>query len=252
MQFNGMDVSHFQGVIDWKKVKNTNLDFVFIKATEGTAYKYVDHFKTNVPLALGVGLGVGAYHFSSFSTIPEAITQAQYFYSIIKDFKLTYPVVLDIETNDQKVSKKQLTDSAIAFLEFLENKGYFVMWYSDDYFIDNNLDVSRLSAYSKWVASYGKKPTNNYDIWQFSDKGSVDGVNGLVDLNTSYRDFAQEIQAKSYKAPELFKYCIKSGETLSKIAITFKTSVDYLLKINPAISNPNKIYVGQIIQVPKK
>ncbi len=190
----GIDVSHYQGSIDWSKVKAAGVEFAFIKATQGTAYSKVDYFRNNAPVALGSGLEVGAYHYGTFSTVPEAITEARYFLSVVKDFKLTYPLVLDLEENKQGVNKQQLTDAAIAFLEVLENSGYFAMLYTGKNFLETQLDESRLKSYALWIARYNKELGRNADIWQFTSSGKVPGISGNVDMNISYRDFAAEIR----------------------------------------------------------
>lgn len=193
MAIKGIDVSRHQGTIDWAKVKADGIDFAFIKATQGVGYKYTDYFTNNAPLALGNGINVGAYHYGTFSTVPEAITEARYFVGVIQPFKLTYPLVLDLEENKQNVSKAQLTDAAIAFLEYLENSGYFAMIYSGKNFLETQLDDSRLTPYAHWIARYGAELGRNTDIWQYASDSHVNGINGNVDMNWSYRDFAAEI-----------------------------------------------------------
>jgi lysozyme len=199
MQIKGIDVSHHQGSIDWKKVKADGVQFAFIKATQGVGYKFVDYFRNNAPVALGNGIEVGTYHYGTFSTIPEAISQAKYFLSVVQDFKLTYPLVLDLEENKANVSKKQLTDAAIAFLDVLENAGRFAMLYTGKSFLETQLDESRLKPYALWVARYGPELGRKADIWQYSSSGKVDGISGNVDMNWSYRDFAAEITKPTSK-----------------------------------------------------
>jgi lysozyme len=203
MKIKGIDVSHHNDVKDWAKVKADDVKFAMIKATQGVGYKYVDYFRKQAPLALGNGIDIGAYHYATFSTVPEALAQARYFESVIKDYKLTYPVVCDLEENEAKVSRKQLTDALITFLEYLENKGYFAMWYTGDNFLDTQLEEERLKPYAGWVARYGSEPKNHADIWQYTSTGRVNGIIGDVDLNWSYRDFAAEIRAKN--APKVPK-----------------------------------------------
>lgn len=202
-QIKGIDVSHHQGSIDWKKVKADGVQFAFIKATQGVGYKFVDFFRNNAPVALGNEVNTGAYHYATFSTVPEAVAEAKYFVSVIKDFKLTYPLVCDLEENKKKVSRKQLTDALIAFLEYLENAGYFAMWYTYDDFLDTQLDESRLVPYAGWCAHYGGSLVNKADIWQYSRNGRVNGISGDVDMNWSYRDFAAEISNKNKPAPKV-------------------------------------------------
>jgi lysozyme len=189
-QIKGIDVYYDNGPVDWAKVKAAGYQFAFIKATEGTNYSHVDYFRNQAPKALGFGLDVGSYHYANFGTVPEAIVQARYFISVVKDFKLTYPLALDLEINKKKVSKKQLTDAAIAFMDYIINAGYQTILYTYDSFLDEQLDESRLTKYPKWLAHYGGQLKNAADIWQYSETGKVDGVSGNVDLNIAYRDFA--------------------------------------------------------------
>jgi GH25 family lysozyme M1 (1,4-beta-N-acetylmuramidase) len=116
---------------------------------------------------------------------------------VVKDYKLTYPLVLDLEENKHNVDKKQLTDAAIAFLEYLENAGYWAMLYTGKSFLDSSLDASRLKPYALWVARYGPELGCHADIWQYTSSGHVNGITGSVDMNWSYRDFASEIRGKS-------------------------------------------------------
>jgi lysozyme len=209
-KIKGMDVSHHNGTIDWEKAKADGIKFVMIKATEGVGYKFVDYFRQNAPLALGNGIDVGAYHYGTFSSVPEAIAQARYFESVIKDYKLTYPVALDLEENKAGASKKQLTDAAIAFVEYLENKGYFVLLYTGDNFLDTQLEEERLKNYAWWIARYGAEPKNDEHIWQYSSTSHVNGVIGNTDVNWAYRDFASEIANKN--KPVATQKVAKSGQ----------------------------------------
>lgn len=193
-QIKGIDVSHWQGEIDWNKVKLDGVEFAFIKATQGTSYSKVDYFRNHSPRALGVGIHVGAYHYGDFSTVAEAKAQAEYFLSVIKGYKLTYPVVLDLEENKKGASKAQLTDAAIVFLEALENAGYFAVLYTGKSFLENQLDEARLKRYALWVARYNSYLGRDADIWQFTSSGTINGISGNVDVNWSYRDFAAVIE----------------------------------------------------------
>jgi lysozyme len=195
MELKGIDVSKFQGPINWQQVKNAGIQFVFIKATQGTNYSSINYFINNAPLALAAGIEVGAYHYGDFASIANAKDQANYFLSVVKPFKLTYPLVLDLEENKSGLSRDDLTTAAIAFLEILENAGYFAMLYSGKNFLETQLDESRLKPYALWVARYGPQLGRSADVWQYSSSGSIPGINGNVDMDISYRDFAAEIRS---------------------------------------------------------
>lgn len=259
----GIDVSHYQGNIDFKKVKAAGYDFVIIKASEGNSYKD-GMFETNYKNAVAEGLKVGIYHFGRFSSVADAKAEAKFFLDVIKDKVLTYPAVLDLETDQYNLSDTVLTDSAIAFLEELENNGYFAMLYSGKYFLENELEEDRLEPYASWVARYASKLGRDAGIWQYSSKGSVPGISGNVDMDIAYYDYSftspKGVKVESLKvqisAPKAVAkpksvsivYTVKRGDTLSEIAAKYKTTVSKLASLN-GIKNPNIIGVGQKIRI---
>lgn len=190
MEILGFDASHFQGPIDFNKVKASGkAKFVFLKASEGLTY--VDPmFVTDFNGAKAAGVNVGAYHFGSFGSVPEALAEAKHFESVIAGKVFTYPIVLDLEQNKSGASKAQLTDAAIAFLEYFENKRYFVMLYSGKSFYQNSLDAARLAPYADWIANYSSTLGMSAGIWQDSESGRIYGVNGAVDIDIAYNDYS--------------------------------------------------------------
>jgi lysozyme len=259
-QIKGIDVSHWQGNIDWGKVKGDGVAFAFIKATQGTSYSKESYFHDNAPKAHAVGIHVGTYHYATFENVAEAKAEAAYFLSVVKSHKLTYPLVLDLEENKKGASKSALTDGAIAFLEAIENAGYFAMLYSGKSFLENQLDESRLKPYALWVARYNTTLGRGADIWQYSSEGKVAGISGNTDMNWAYRDFAAEIGGKTQPvstptpvAPtpsgnDDYLHVVATGEVLSKIAAKYSVTVDYLVKLN-GIADPDRIYVGQRLKL---
>jgi lysozyme len=191
-QIKGIDVSHWNGTINWDMVKADGVEFAFIKATQGTSYSNVAYFHDNAQKAAAAGIRVGAYHYASFGTSAEAEAEANYFLSVVANHQLTYPLVLDLEENKQGASRAVLTDAAIAFLEVVENAGYFAMLYSGKNFLETQLDVGRLKPYALWVARYGPQLGRDADIWQYTSTGGVNGISGNVDLNWAYRDFTNK------------------------------------------------------------
>ncbi|AOH54590.1 hypothetical protein ABE28_009535 [Peribacillus muralis] len=242
----GIDVSHWQGSINWGRVAKDGVQFVFIKATEGTKYSKLSYFKENAPEALAAGLKVGAYHYAKFSTAAEARAEAAYFLIAVSSFALNYPLVLDLEENKKAAGKHALTDAALAFLEAVEEAGHTAMLYTGKSFLENALDESRLTKYPLWIARYNSKLGRSTDIWQHSDSGNVDGIRTKVDLNIAYRDFSKiKTPIQSSIAEEAsFLYTVKGGDTLSMIAKKYKTTVTSLVVLN-GIQDPNKIYIGQ-------
>jgi lysozyme len=250
----GIDVSHWQGTINWGEVAKAGVKFVFIKATEGTSYSKLSYFKENAPLALAAGLKVGAYHYAKFATVAEAKAEAAYFLDSISSFALNYPVVLDLEENKKKANKKTLTDAAIAFLAAIEKAGYTAMLYTGKYFLENDLDESRLKNYAFWIARYNRTLGRSTDIWQHSDSGKVSGISTKVDLNIAYRDFTNTINTFRTDEPRALKtettstYTVTKGDTLSFIAKKHQTTVKSLVSLN-GIKDPDKIYIGQKLRL---
>lgn len=194
IEIKGIDVSHWQGDIDFTKVKSDGYQFVFIKATEGIDYTD-PKFHENVKKAKEAGLHVGAYHYGTFFDDATAKGQFDYFWSVISPLvnELDYPLVLDLEENKEDASVETLTSAAITFLEGIEGKKQFAMIYSGEDFFKNKLDKSRLIHYAQWLAWYTDKLSVKTDIWQHASDASVSGVSGHCDVNISYRDFASEI-----------------------------------------------------------
>ncbi|XBO87291.1 GH25 family lysozyme [Bacillus licheniformis] len=120
---------------------------------EGTTLKD-NKFETNVSGANAVGIKTGAYHFVRFGSKSEALAEAKFFLSVVKNVKLSYPLVLDLEVNQRNVSKSVLTDAAVAFLREVEKAGYFAMFYSYKDFLENSLDESKLKPFALWAARY--------------------------------------------------------------------------------------------------
>ncbi|MCY8025650.1 glycoside hydrolase family 25 protein [Bacillus sonorensis] len=260
MGIKGIDVSHWQGDINWKKVAGDGIDFAFIKATEGTTLKD-KKFEKNVSGANAAGIKTGAYHFARFGSKSEALAEAKFFLSTVKKVSLTYPLVLDLEVNQRNVSKSILTDAAVTFLREIEKAGYFAMIYSGKSFLETCLDESKLKPFALWVARYSSKLGRDTDIWQYSDCGKVSGISGNVDMNICYRDGlrakaavtkekAAEVKPvsneKSVKSDTI--YTVKKGDTLSGIAQKYKTTVKALQSLNN-IKDANKIYAGQKLKI---
>ncbi|NMF01449.1 glycoside hydrolase family 25 protein [Aneurinibacillus aneurinilyticus] len=206
MTIKGIDISHWDGVVDWKKVAADGVKFVFLKASEGTSF--VDKtFKTNASNALANGIRVGAYHYAKFGNVTEAKAEAQHFLH-----KITYPLVLDLEENKKKASKAVLTDAAVVFLDAIEKAGYFAVIYAGKSFLETQLDEKRLNPYDKWIACYNSFLGRSADIWQHTDKGKVSGISGNVDMNWSYRDFATLISSKNVSKPSTAVGTVTDGK----------------------------------------
>lgn len=204
---NGIDVSKWQGLIDWKAVKSDGIDFAVIRigfrGENGEIYKD-DCADYNIQQAHKAGVLVGVYFFSTAMTTAEAKEEAEWTVSAIEGYPISYPVVYDCEgfLNSESrvygISNKQRTDNAVAFLEYVESKGYEGMFYAAKSELENSLywDTERIEQdYMVWVARYPERPYPNtvtpdysgkYGMWQYTDKGAVKGIKGNADMNVSY------------------------------------------------------------------
>jgi lysozyme len=187
----GIDVSKWQGTIDWKKVKSCGVDFVIIKATEGQ--RTTDpNFLQNVKGAKEAGLKVGAYHYAHPDNDP--IKEVEHFLTVTAGIELDLPPALDLEVN-KGLSKAQVTNFARKWLSELEKRiGRKPLFYSYTHFIRSYIG-KEVSAWPLWIAHYGvTTPGTNgvwdrWEIFQYSDSGKVAGISGNVDLNVMEPSF---------------------------------------------------------------
>ena len=203
----GLDVSSYQGVIDWNKVAAAGVQFVIIRAGfRGYSYgniKQDTYFTRNIQGALAAGLDVGAYIFSQATTTEEAVEEAHQLMEWVEGYNITYPLVFDWERITTSGSRTQSTPGATitacarAFCETVEESGYCAMTYSNPADVySNTMILSQVTGYPFWLAHYtpNRRPTTfkyKYDIWQYSSTGRVDGISGNVDLNLCLTNLKQ-------------------------------------------------------------
>ena len=200
----GIDVSKHQGKIDWQRVAGDGVSYAFIRAgyrgsDEG---KLVEdyHFADNVEGALDNGIDVGVYFYTQALSPEEAREEAEFVIDLLEDYEITYPVVIDLEeilvedARTENMTKQEYTDAAVAFCETVKDAGYTPMIYGNlkTFFI--MLDLEKIEGYDKWFAYYDEAFYFPYDftVWQYSSKGSVNGVGGDVDMNVCMKDYAKE------------------------------------------------------------
>ncbi|MBR2567178.1 MAG: 1,4-beta-N-acetylmuramidase [Paenibacillus sp.] len=200
----GIDVSRYQGNIDWPKVKASGMTFVFIKATEGRTY--IDpNFKKNVTGALAAGMMVGTYHFFRGTTVEIAKAEAAHYATTLNSIggakTLQLPPVLDYENNPDNLSKAQMNTVAKAFLTELQRlTGVKPIIYTGNAFA-RNFDAS-LGSYDLWIARYSntrvpedQSAWKRWTFWQYTDSGKVNGISGNVDMN-EFSGTAAQLRAK--------------------------------------------------------
>jgi len=190
---NGIDVSKYQGNIDFTAVKQAGTDFVIIRAGYGKYGSQKDPmFETNYRNAKKAGLNVGAYWYSYAKSVEDAKKEAEVFLEIIRGKTFEMPVAYDVEESAQaQKGKKFVSDVVRAFCERMEYSGYFVSVYANKFWLDNYIDDDVKRKYDIWLAQWSSVPTytGKYGMWQNSSSGRVNGVSGRCDTDISYKNY---------------------------------------------------------------
>lgn len=197
----GIDVSSYQGEIDWAAVKEAGVDFAIIRcgyrgATQGKLNED-KYFQTNIQGAIDNGIKVGVYFFSQATTEAEAEEEAVFVLDLIRQYNITYPVVFDWEhvsyedARIESVTGEETGLFANTFCKKIEKAGYQAMIYMNKYMAYNWYDLETISDYPIWIAEYEESSSFYYDfsIWQYTESGSVDGIDGNVDINIAMKPY---------------------------------------------------------------
>lgn len=199
----GVDVSEFQGDIDWEQVKQAGIDFAFIRIGYRTygdgIVTYDSAFQRNIEGARAAGIKVGAYFYSQATTADEAVDEADHVIDALAPYKIDYPVVYDWEliyhddARTDDVTVEGLADCCVAFCERVKYAGYTPMIYQNTGTAMHKLDLPRVKDYDFWLAEYSEKPSFYYDfrIWQYSNTGQIPGIAGDVDLNICFEPYGK-------------------------------------------------------------
>ncbi len=267
MSIQGLDVSEFQGTVDWPQVKRGGFQFAMLRA--GYGYQTPDQqFRRNASECNRVGLPAGAYWFCYALGPEDAIQEADGCVEVISSYRLEYPVCYDIEQasvnyaaqNGVTITPALAAEIVTAFCNRIEERGYFAMYYSNQNFLNTYLPWEMTKRYALWYASYGQQNDEiNYGMWQYTNTGSVPGISGNVDLDISLWDYASIIRKAglnhldSRPTPPVqnyITYVVQPGDTLSEIAERYGTTYQTLAALNN-ISDPNLIVTGQTIRIPE-
>ena len=214
----GIDVSTFQGKIDWDQVKGSGkVEFAMLRMGYGNDLPEQDdvQFERNVSECDRVGMPWGAYLYSYAVNQEQAKSEAEHILRLMEGKKPLYPVCLDVEDACQKgLTKEALTEIVYTILERVEAAGYYAMLYANKDWLENCLDMDRLGRFDVWLAQWNEAPTykGQFGIWQYTSEGSVPGIGGRVDLDeaTGYRDYEEHIG--QYYKPEVSG--IRAGDTV--------------------------------------
>ena len=196
--FRGIDVSRWQGDINWSQVAADDVSFVML----GTRSKgAVDpYFHRNIQQASAAGVKVGVYIYSLAMTPEMAVEEANFVLNLIHDYPVSYPVAFDMEDSTQgTLSKDELAAIANAFCGRISEAGYYPVIYANDNWLANKLDMSKMN-YPVWAARYSAKPAyQNPVMWQATSTGAVNGISGNVDIDFQFKDFTSVIPANTWR-----------------------------------------------------
>lgn len=263
LSYQGIDVSNWQGYIDYRQVRESGIEVVYIKSSQGTNIKDT-YFDINYENAKANGLKVGFYHFLTATNTEEAEEEASFFASVISGKVPDCKLVMDYEVFGG-VSVTESNEIARVFLETtkrLTNKDVII--YSDLSNAQNRFSRELAEDYQLWLAYYGdiqnldavETSWDNYIGLQYTDRGRVSGISGAVDRDSFSEDiFLNETSEipqienlNEITNTQTISYTIQRGDTLWAIARRYGTTVDEIVNINN-IENPNLIYPGEVIRI---
>lgn len=254
--FSGIDVSVYQGDIDFEQVKNSGIEVVYIRA--GYGFSVTDpKFEENYTNATKAGLKCGAYYFVTARNTEQAYLQATRFAELISGKTFAARPAMDFEEFGN-LGKNGINIVGLAFMQKLrELTGIVPILYTDAYNASETWDWN-FAQFPLWVADYdAEEPYVTSNIWQsyagfqYSDRGEIPGIYGNVDLDrftsSVFLNGANEVTPT--KSPDAIRYTVKRGDTLWGIAKKFSVTVSAVANANN-IRNPNLIYVGEVFIIP--
>lgn len=276
MKLFGIDISAWQGGYPYDKADKEGVKFAILRA--GYSKSKDKQFETHYANAKRLGWGVGAYWYMYATTVEQAKAEAKAFLKAVKGKQFEYPLYLDIEDKKARATGKANCNAMIrAFGEIIEEAGYYFGVYTNLDWYKNAISGAELNKdYDWWIACWASKAPKgvNYGLWQFGGESNYirsNKVAGVVtDQNYAFKDYPaimkkhglngftkeevkkEEPQVKPVEKPVVKEepryYIVKWGDTLTKIAKTYKTTVNALVKLNN-IKDADKIYAGQKIRV---
>ncbi len=195
----GIDVSKYQGTIDWEAVKEEGIEYAFIRlglrGYESAKIVLDEYYDANMAGANSAGVAAGVYFFTQAVTVEEAKEEADFVIEHLAGYDVSCPVVFDVERisggkgRADQLTKEQRTDITIAFCEAVKAAGYTPMIYGNVVCFTQLLDMTKLNDYEKWYAFYDDYMYMPYNVscWQYTEKGRVNGIPDNVDLNISFK-----------------------------------------------------------------
>lgn len=197
----GVDVSRWQGNIDWAKVAADDISFVMLGTRVSTTGEVDPYFHQNARNAQANGVKLGAYIYSTATDVAMAEAEADFVLNLVKDYPISYPIAFDLESDSIQggLSPQVLAQMVNAFCAKIEAAGYYPVLYANDYWLAKKIDMSMVK-YDVWVARYEIKHSfASPAMWQATSSGSVNGISGNVDINFQYKDFSNLIASDLWR-----------------------------------------------------
>lgn len=199
----GIDISTWQrpAAINYDSLAK-EIDFAILRAGytgHGTGHSYHkdDAFDRHYAELAKRGVPIGAYWYSCADTVAEGRAEANQLLSIVKDKRLDYPLIIDVEDeyHQAKAGRSRLTDAVVAFCQTIEAAGYYCSIYTSSWWINNLLDLERIKRYDLWIAQWSQhRPKVAHGMWQYSSAGKLPGYGGDLDFNYAYKDYPKLIK----------------------------------------------------------
>ncbi len=230
--YNAIDISYHNGTIDFAKLKKTDTKAVIIRVGYrgyggSGALRKDNLFDYNITNAIAKGFDVGVYFYSQSINEQEAREEANFLLPYIKNYNINLPVYFDYEFaevsdgrldsawNSGKLNKSKMSKNAIAFCETIEKAGYKAGVYSSTNFFQTKYDETLFNkGYAMWLAHYASKTSyaGDYEIWQYSSKGKVSGIDGSVDCNYVYSEYLKPLLGKGFDVSKISKQTYTGNE----------------------------------------
>ena len=257
MAIKGIDVSEFQGQIDWNKVKNDGVKFAILRAGFGSDSESQDdkYIERNISECERLGIPFGVYLFSYADTLTKASSEAEHTLRIVAGHKVPLGVWYDIEDNNTSgsVDKSYLTQIINRYCEIIKEAGYEVGIYANLNWLENKIEKSVQEKWNVWVAQYYKECQyeGEYVIWQYASDGKVDGISGNCDMNYYYGDLEEDTITDTKSINQLAQEVIdgKWGNGEDRKSKLEKAGYDYTAvqnRVNEILSKDNKKSITEI------
>lgn len=206
----GIDISTWQQNVNYMQLKSDGIEFAIIRCGYGRYENQKDNmFETHYAGCKNAGIKVGAYLYSYASNIEGAKLEAENCLKFIKEKDFDLPIFYDLEDSNTtgNASKDTITKMAKTFCDILIKNGYKAGIYANLYWFTSKMYINELLDYNIWLAQWNDKITADFrvDIWQYTSKGNVKGINGNVDMNISYKDYTQDVDNPINKTYEIGK-----------------------------------------------